>query len=138
MKKNVIFPNSAEILSALRDINPFWVNKTWPDLPQIRRYPFYSAVNYLEEIGSQRALFLKGFRGVGKSTLLRQIGNWLRDEKKVDARNIIYVDFEKRPLRQIPWKVWFNIWEQELQPTEGHIYFLLDEIQYAEDRKSVV
>ena len=71
MKKNIIPPNSAEILSALHEINPFWANKGWPELPQIRRYPFYSAVNYLEEIGSQRALFLRGFRGVGKSTLLR-------------------------------------------------------------------
>ena len=89
MKKNIIPPNSAEISSALHEINPFWANKGWPELPQIRRYPFYSAVNYLEEIGSQRALFLRGFRGVGKSTLLRQIGNWLRDEKKVEAKNIV-------------------------------------------------
>ena len=133
MKKDIIPSNSAEILSALREINPFWVNKEWPDLPQIRRYPFYSAINYLEEIGSQRALFLKGFRGVGKSTLLRQIGNWLRNERKVEAKNIVYVDFEKRPLRQIPWKAWFNVWDKDFKPAEGHIYFLLDEIQYADD-----
>lgn len=133
MKKDIIPSNSSEILSTLHEINPFWDNQDWPELPQIRRYPFYSVVNYLEEIGSQRALFLKGFRGVGKSTLLRQIGYWLRDERKVEAKNIVYVDFEKRSLRRIPWKAWFNVWEKELKPAEGHIYFLLDEIQYADD-----
>jgi len=133
MKKNIIPPNSAEILSALLEINPFWANKEWQALPQIRRYPFYRVVNYLEEVGSQRALFLRGFRGVGKSTLLRQIGNWLRDERKVEAKNIVYVDFEKRPLRQIPWNAWFNVWERELKPADVPIYFLLDEIQYAND-----
>ncbi len=132
MKKDIILPNESEILSALQDINPFWVNKDWPDLPVIRRYPFYSAVNYLEEIGSQRALFLRGFRGVGKSTLLRQIGTWLRNEREEEAKNIVYVDFEKRPLRQLPWNIWFKAWEKEFKPTKGLVYFLLDEIQYAD------
>ena len=71
MKKDMAPHNSAEILSALREINPFWVNKEWPELPQIRRYPFYSAINYLEEIGSQRALFLKGI------ILLKDWEQWL-------------------------------------------------------------
>ena len=132
MKKDSILPTEAEILHALRDINPFWTNKDWPDLPAIRRYPFYSAVSYLQELGSQRAIFFRGFRGVGKSTLLRQIGAWLRNEQEIKARNIVYVDFEKRPLRQIPWNVWFNTWEKELKPAEGLVYFLLDEIQYAD------
>ena len=132
MKKDSILPTEAEILHALRDINPFWANKDWPDLPVIRRYPFYSAVSYLQELGSQRAIFLRGFRGVGKSTLLRQMGAWLRNEQKIEAKNIVYVDFEKRPLRQIPWSVWFNTWEKELKPTEGLVYFLLDEIQYTD------
>ena len=122
MKKDSILPTEAEILHALRDINPFWANKDWPDLPAIRRYPFYSAVSYLQELGSQRAIFFRGFRGVGKSTLLRQIGAWLRNEQKIETKNIVYVDFEKRPLRQIPWNVWFNTWEKELKPTEGLVY----------------
>lgn len=132
MNKDISLPNETEVLSALRDINPFWVNKDWPNLPAIRRYPFYSAINYLEEVGSQRALFLRGFRGVGKSTLLRQMGAWLRNEQEVEAKNIVYVDFEKRPLRQIPWNVWFKAWEKEFKPTKGLVYFLLDEIQYAD------
>ncbi|MBI5024726.1 MAG: ATP-binding protein [Candidatus Omnitrophica bacterium] len=132
MKKDSILPTEAEILHALRDINPFWINKDWPDLPAIRRYPFYSAISYLQELGSQRAIFFRGFRGVGKSTLLRQMGVWLRNEQEIKAWNIVYVDFEKRPLRQIPWNVWFNTWEKELKPSEGLVYFLLDEIQYAD------
>jgi predicted AAA+ superfamily ATPase len=131
MNKDMILPNEVEIISALRDINPFWANKDWPGLPLIRRYPFYSAIHYLEAIGSQRALFLRGFRGVGKSTLLRQIGGWLRNEQEIGAKNIVYVDFEKRPLRQLPWNVWFKAWEKKFKPTEGLVYFLLDEIQYA-------
>ncbi len=132
MNKDIILPNESEILFALQDINPFWTNKDWPDLPSIRRFPFYSAINYLEEIGSQRALFLRGFRGVGKSTLLRQVGTWLRNEREVEAKNIVYVDFQKRPLRQISWNVWFKAWEKEFKPTKGLVYFLLDEIQYTD------
>lgn len=132
MKKDSILPPEAEILHALRDINPFWINKDWPDLPLIRRYPFYRAISYLEEVGSQRAIFFRGFRGVGKSTLLRQMGDWLRNEQKIETENIVYVDFEKRPLRQIPWNAWFNAWEKALKPTKGLVYFLLDEIQYAD------
>ncbi len=132
MKKYSILPTEGEIFHALQDINPIWANKDWPDLPAIRRYPFYSAISYLEELGSQRAIFLRGFRGVGKSTLLRQIGAWLRKEQEIKAQNIVYVDFEKRPLRQIPWNIWFNAWEKELKPSDGLVYFLLDEIQYAD------
>ncbi len=132
MKKDIIISTEPEISQALRDINPFWIQKDWFQLPLMRRYPFYIAISYLKELGSQRAIFLRGFRGVGKSTLLKQIGTWLKDEDKNEAKNIVYIDFEKRPLRQIPWNVWFKVWQKEFEPQEGLIYFLLDEIQYSQ------
>lgn len=117
------------ISNVLLSLNPFWSQKDWPDVPSFQRYPFYQIQKDLENWGSQRAIFLRGFRGVGKTTLLKQIAIWLRDGKKVNPHNIIYINFEATPLEGIPWQHWFEIWQKEFKPAEGPVYFLFDEVQ---------
>jgi len=124
--------NESDLVNAMLELNPFWSDKTWGELPVARRFPFYDAIRSLQTFGSQRAIFLKGLRGIGKSTILKQTAQWLKTEQNVSARNIVYLNFEKRPLRQLPWANWFLIWERHFKPTEGPIYLLLDEIQYTE------
>lgn len=89
---------------------------------------------YLEKIkkylwNTELIKVLIGQRRVGKSYIMRQLVNFLVEEKKVEKENIVYINFEIDYLR------YKNISEldeyiKELQnKTSGRIYLFFDEIQ---------
>lgn len=60
------------------------------------RFPFYELKkdldDFLEGYVENRAIILPGLRGIGKSTLILQLCDYLVNEKNVDFRRILYLD----------------------------------------------
>lgn len=64
--------SSQEIMSVLRQYNPWWTGGHAPDLPDWRRAAFNEIEYWLQRPPVHRALLLSGARQVGKTTLLLQ------------------------------------------------------------------
>ncbi len=86
----------AELDAYLRDANPWWEGKPGRVLPQYRRWAFQTLLKKLEGKLAP-AIVLRGARQVGKTTLQEQVIRHLLDEKHVDARRILRVQFDELP-----------------------------------------
>jgi uncharacterized protein len=73
-----------------------------------------------------------GFRRSGKSYLMRQLIDYLLNEKQINPNNICYLNLEDDRLNNnldlTSLRFIFETYEQSIRP-QGKIYFLLDEIQ---------
>ncbi len=112
-------------------------NKHWQGLMYdagITRSVFKKAISY---INNDFIVSICGVRRAGKSTLLKQIINHLITEKKINPKNILFLNLED-PI--------FNYYKDEvinlekiyqdflkLQNPQGKIYLFLDEIQFFQD-----
>jgi len=104
------------------------------------RLEFYSLKvhvdNFLEDTPGERFLVLPGIRGVGKSTLLFQIYEYLLKEKKVPLNQILYVscddvnDFTDCHIRQIIEIFLRNYHDTSIRLLDKKIFLLIDESQY--------
>jgi predicted AAA+ superfamily ATPase len=85
-------------------------------------------------IDRKEIIAIKGPRQAGKTTLLRMLELWLRDERRVESENILFLTFEDRDLRdkfsQDP-----KTFLRSLLPskTAKRFYLFIDEFQYAQD-----
>lgn len=92
-------------------------------------YPRKLSVKLVEEINSKRIVVLTGMRQTGKTTLMRQIFNLIKDENKV------FLDLEN-PLHQKIFEeenfdnILLNLREFGINP-QKKFYIFLDEIQLA-------
>ncbi|HLP47051.1 MAG TPA: ATP-binding protein, partial [Candidatus Kapabacteria bacterium] len=95
---------------------------------------FKKAISYLD---NDFIISISGVRRAGKSTLLKQVVNYLVTEKKIAPQNILFLNLED-PI--------FNFYKDEvinlekifqdflkLQNPQGKIYLFLDEIQFFQD-----
>ncbi|MBN2024825.1 MAG: ATP-binding protein [Pirellulales bacterium] len=80
----------------LRDTNPWWVGKPGRVLPSFRRWAFGSLLRKLDT-GVAPAVVLRGARQVGKTTIQEQAIRHLLDERGVDPRQILRVQFDEIP-----------------------------------------
>lgn len=112
-------------------------NKHWQGLAYdagVTRSVFKKAISYMD---NDFIISISGVRRAGKSTLLKQIVNYLVTEKKIAPQNILFLNLED-PI--------FNFYKDEvinlekifqdflkLQNPQGKIYLFLDEIQFFQD-----
>ncbi|MCK4857205.1 MAG: ATP-binding protein [candidate division Zixibacteria bacterium] len=124
-----------EILSVLRQYNPWWDGRGVPDLPSWKRAVFSELRLWLTNPPANRAVMLSGARQVGKTTLFLQVIQSLLNEG-VRPEQILYVTFDHPLFKLVGLDEILKI-SHELQPrTEGREYLLLDEIQYIQDWQS--
>jgi len=121
---------------------------------KIRKYNFwdgqplaigYERNDYLEKIGeyigSRLVKVLVGQRRVGKSYILRQIINFLINQKEINPESIFFVNKEYTAFDDIQTTIdlenLFNYYRKRYK-VRGKIYIFLDEIQNIENWESFV
>ena len=80
----------------LRGANPWWEDRPGRVLPAYRRWAFSALLRKLET-GLAPAIVLRGARQVGKTTLLEQVIQHLLQDKHVEPRRILRVQFDEIP-----------------------------------------
>lgn len=121
-----------ELFAVLRNFNPWWDRRPDVEVPTWRRVAFGELSEWLTSPPSHRAVLLSGARRVGKTTLLRQAIESLRQEG-ISPDNILYATFDSPILKLIGLEGLLRVWE-ELRTDKGGIeYLFLDEIQYTKD-----
>ncbi len=78
----------------LRSANPWWEEKPGRVLPAYRRWAFNALLRKLDT-GLAPAVILRGARQVGKTTLLEQAIEHLIQERDVEPRRILRVQFDE-------------------------------------------
>ncbi|MFN0074266.1 MAG: ATP-binding protein [Chloroflexota bacterium] len=120
-----------ELLTVLRQFNPWWSGNAISDLPTWHRAAFREIVSWLQA-PPPRALLLSGARQIGKTTLLLQAVDQLL-QQGVPPQRILYATFDHPFLKLAGLDELISSWH-ELEPPDGETeYLLLDEIQYARD-----
>jgi uncharacterized protein len=113
-------------------------NKHWTKKPQklgSKREKFEELISKLE---TKHIISILGIRRCGKSTLLKQLINYLVNSKNINPKNILFMNLEDTYLykyRREP-EYLDKIYEEYLnltQEVKGKRYILLDEIQFFEN-----
>jgi len=92
--------------------------------------------NFLNDIEDERFIVLPGIRGVGKSTLLFQVYEYLLREKEVPYNQILYIscddvnDITECSLREITELYIRNHHDNNIRLLDKKIFLLVDESQY--------
>ncbi len=85
-----------EVDEFLWSTNPWWEGKPGPEIPPYRRWAFHTTLKKLET-GLTPAVVLRGPRQVGKTTLQLQMIEHLINEKGVDPKRILRLQFDEIP-----------------------------------------
>jgi predicted AAA+ superfamily ATPase len=80
----------------LRTTNPWWAGKPGPVLPDYRRWAFQALIRKLEQ-GLAPIVVLRGARQVGKTTIQEQAIRHLMEERGIEPRRILRVQFDELP-----------------------------------------
>jgi hypothetical protein len=80
----------------LRGANPWWEGRPGRLLPSYRRWAFDALLRKLDA-GLAPAIVLRGARQVGETTLLEQVIQHLVQQRNVDPRRILRVQFDEIP-----------------------------------------
>jgi predicted AAA+ superfamily ATPase len=92
--------------------------------------------NFLDDIDDERFLVLPGIRGVGKTTLLYQVYDYLLNKRKVPYDQILYVscddlnDIAKCSIRELTEIYLKNLHDTNIRMLKKKIFLLIDESQY--------
>lgn len=101
-------------------------------MPTWRRAAFAEVRQWVKSPPAPRAMLLSGARQIGKTTLLLQAIESLREEG-VPPGQILYVTFDHPLLKLAGLDGLLDLW-REIEPAcEGPEYLFLDEIQYTKD-----
>jgi predicted AAA+ superfamily ATPase len=85
-----------ELDAFLRDANPWWSGRPGRVLPAYRRWAFQTLLRKLETKLAP-AVLLRGARQVGKTTLQEQVIRYLLEERGVEPKRILRVQFDEIP-----------------------------------------
>jgi predicted AAA+ superfamily ATPase len=125
-----------EIISVLRQFNPWWSNEPIKDLPDWHRPAFRDIRDWVKSPDTNRSLILAGPRQVGKTTLFRQVIRGML-EKDVPPENILYATFDHPLLKLIGQEKVLQIWREFIPPKQQNgtttDYLFLDEFQFMDD-----
>jgi uncharacterized protein len=129
-----VIGSSAELIGIVRQFNPWWAGRRYPDLPGWRRAMFQELDRWATAPAAPttRALLVDGARQVGKTTLFLQVIDSLI-ERGVPAANILYATFDHPLLRVAGLETVMRLWREQEPAADGPEYLFLDEIQYAPD-----
>jgi len=92
--------------------------------------------NFLEDVDDERFLVLPGIRGVGKSTLLFQVYDYILREKNFPYNQILYIscddvnDLTNCSIREITENYLKNHHDTNIRMLDKKIFLLIDESQY--------
>lgn len=112
-------------------------NTHWEeDLPDIG-FPRMAAEKLVKYINIKQIIALIGVRRSGKSTIARQLIDFLKKEKNVNPKNILFLNLESPLLNRFkndPANLQ-NIFDEYLELVEpkGRIFVFLDEVQFFSD-----
>lgn len=121
-----------DLISVLREYNPWWSNSELPDLPTWKRAAFRELKNAISNPPAGRAVLLSGARQTGKTTLFWQVIQELVASGTAPG-NILYVTFDHPLLKLLGIERVIGYW-REIEPVvEGPQYLFVDEIQYTKD-----
>ena len=121
-----------QILELLKRSNPWWQGEhTLRELPPIHRAAYREVLETVTAEDVRRFAVLSGARRVGKTTVLLQVARALL-ERGVPAENILYISFDDPILKLSGFAQVLETYRSYIPHTGVH-YFLLDEVQYAED-----
>jgi hypothetical protein len=124
--------SKTELLSVLRQYNPWWSGGRSPELPVWRRAAFREIARWVSNPPASRALLLSGARQVGKTTLFLQTIDDLLG-RGVPPGNVLYATFDHPLLKLSGPDTLLSLW-REFEPAKGGPeYLFLDEIQVVKD-----
>ena len=124
--------SSAELITVLRQYNPWWRNAPTVDLPVWRRRAFHDILSWMQSPPAPRALLLSGARQVGKTTLFLQVIQALIDSG-VPPNKILYATFDHPLLKLLGLDGLLKLWREFEPDSDGVEYLFLDEIQTIRD-----
>jgi predicted AAA+ superfamily ATPase len=130
----------AQLKSALSVYNPWWeqINYLW-DNPAFKRDYFPLGVRHLEEKHGL-ALLINGPRRVGKTTLMRQLMEYLATHNKVAPQRIFFFSLDDPFIQQLPAAEqgagfeqlvlgWEDVLGHRLADAKEPLFCFLDEVQ---------
>lgn len=123
---------SSELITVLRQYNPWWRNSPAADLPTWRRRAFHDILSWMQSPPAPRALLLSGARQVGKTTLFLQVIQELIDNG-VPPNKILYATFDHPLLKLLGLDGLLKLWREFEPESDGIEYLFLDEIQTIRD-----
>ena len=124
--------SKAELLTVLRQYNPWWGGGRPSDLPTWRRAAFCEISDWISHPPTHRALLVSGARQVGKTTLLLQTVDSLLSQG-VPPSKILYATFDHPLLKLAGLDDLLDLWREREPERDGTEYLFLDEIQYTKD-----
>jgi len=122
----------SELITVLRQYNPWWRGIAMADLPAWRRRAFHDILAWVQSPPAPRALLLSGARQVGKTTLFLQAIQALIDSG-VPANTILYATFDHPLLKLLGLDGLLKLWREFEPESDGIEYLFLDEIQTIRD-----
>ena len=122
----------SELITVLRQYNPWWRSAPTADLPSWRRRAFHDILSWMQSPPMPRALLLSGARQVGKTTLFLQVIQELIDSG-VPPNKILYATFDHPLLKLLGLDGLLKLWREFEPDSEGIEYLFLDEIQTVRD-----
>lgn len=120
--------SDSELISLLREMNPWWRGDRVPDLPLWHRAAFAELDLWLRRPPAPRAVLLSGARQIGKTTLFLQ-GIETLIASGVNPGNVLYVTFDHPLLKLAGLDVVMRLWRDTEVRTAGLEYLFIDEIQ---------
>jgi len=120
-----------EIVSILSKFNPWWTDKPISDLPNWKRAAYGELYHWITQPEVPRAIMLSGARQIGKTTLLMQVIDELRDS--TPAANILYATFDHPILKLAGIDAVLDTWRTRVPKQPGKEYIFLDEAQFIRD-----
>ncbi len=122
----------AELFAVLRQFNPWWRGRRFPDLPDWHRAALRQILAWADEPPGGRALLLSGARQVGKTTLFLQAIDHLL-EHDVPPANVLYATFDHPLLKLAGLEAVMRLWREYEPAQPGAEFLFLDEIQMTKD-----
>lgn len=128
----LMFIQPDDLLTVLRNFNPWWSSRPFPALPDWRRAAFTELASWLSTPPAHRALLISGARQVGKTTLMLQAIQFLI-EAGVPPGNILYATLDHPLLKLAGVEAILKVWREIEASADGPEFLFLDEIQFQRD-----
>jgi uncharacterized protein len=129
---NADIASEPAVLSLLRQLNPWWSGRPFPQVPKVRRDAVTQVGTALSGTTGPVRLLLSGPRRAGKSTVLLQVVQELIDGGFPPGK-VMYATFDHPLLRLAGLRSVVDAWRHSTPRASGQSYLLIDEIQYAPD-----
>lgn len=90
---------------------------------------------FLNEINTDKFFVMPGLRGVGKTTILYQLYDYLLNTKKIESTKVLYLDLERLKdelnLNLLEFfDIFIKVINEKYQFTDEALFIFVDELQY--------